>query len=136
MQGNDIAGYFSPRVLVHADVVVDHVQRTEKTLWLFTKTTEIRVPNKTAMAHLWRYSSRANVLLELISEDPQKVLDDLMNDMDQRGSNPFRYATGNVDIPELTRDLAYRPDVLGVIDLPKRALMYGSHYLDLSTVRI
>lgn len=136
MQGNDIAGFYSPRVLVHADVVMDVVEQTTKHFKIFTTTASVRVPNKIAMAHLWRYSSRVNVLLELVSEEPQKALDTLMTEMDERGSNPFRYATGDIDIPVLVRDLNYRPDVRGVIDLPIRRLMYGSRYIDLTSLRV
>lgn len=136
MQGNDIAGFFSPRILVHTDVVLDYVEETTKVLGLFPRKHSIRVPNKVAMAHLWRLSTRANVLLELISEEPQRFLDDMMEQMDERGSNPFRYTEGSIDIPMLVRDLAYRPEVIGVIDLPARALMYGSHFLDLSSLQI
>jgi hypothetical protein len=134
MQGNDIAGFFSPRILVHADVVMDQVDKTRKVLGVFTRHAETSVPNNVAMNRLWHFSSRVNVLLELISEEPQKVIDNLMTEMDERGSNPFRYATGGIFIPALVRDLAYRPDVRGVIDLPQRALMYGSHYLDITQV--
>jgi len=33
---------------------------------------------------------------------------------------------------ELVSELPWRPDLKGVIDLPDRALMYGSRYLDLA----
>jgi hypothetical protein len=136
MQGNDIAGFFSPRVLVHADVVLDYAEETTKVLGIFNRKHQVRVPNKQAMAHLWRFSTKVNVLLELFSEDPESVLNAMMDEMDARGSNPFRYVEGSIDIPTLARDLAYRPDVMGVIDLPSRRLMYGSRYLDLDELNI
>lgn len=135
MQGNDIAaGIEPPRIMVHTDVVMDHIIKTSRVLGVFTRRSEVPTPNNLAMNRLWHYTVRTGVVLELFSEEPQKVIDDLMTEMDERGSNPFRYATGGIYLPTFVRDLEYRPNVRGVLDVPARALMYGHHYIDISQV--
>ena len=59
-------------------------------------------------------------------------MNEVLEDLNNLGPNPFNYARGYMFPEELVSELPWRPDLKGVIDLPDRALMYGSRYLDLA----
>ena len=57
-----------------------------------------------------------------------------MEDLDNLGTNPFRYAKAHRVVADLVAELPYRNELLCVIDIPTRALRYGSRYFDLGRV--
>ena len=69
--------------------------------------------------------------MELISfTHSEKELADVVLYLDKFGTNPFRYATSYKNIDTLVNELPYRPEVIGVIDMPERLLRYGRWGLD------
>jgi hypothetical protein len=57
-------------------------------------------------------------------------LQTMVDKLDRMGTNPFRYFTSYESIEHLVSELPYRPEVVGVLDLPSRMLRYGHWGLD------
>lgn len=128
MLGGDISNERVPRVLVTYDYVTDEVARPKKVLGFVVGVQAEREFNRDRLAGLLLLSDRAKVQMELVvfgasDEQARSILDEL----DQRGWQPFNHATGYPTAYELVSDLPYRPEVLGVIDIPERAAGYGSY---------
>lgn len=135
MQGGDIDNGVPDRFLVHLDVITVRKEHTEKVLKLFPVKRERRYYDRRALAYMWLVSERTGVTMELFDigcdqEDVERVVSDL----DNIGTHPFRYAASYESVAELVADLPYRHGIRGVIDLPERALRYGSHYYDLGRI--
>jgi hypothetical protein len=85
--------------------------------------------DRVVLNRLWQFTSRNEVTLELFdlecSEDDMQTV---IEDIDRIGTNPFRWVSAYKDVQTLVSELAYRPEVAGVVDIPSRGLMYGSHY--------
>ena len=64
----------------------------------------------------------------------QDEMDEFMDDLDNLGTNPFRYAKAYKVVADLVAELPYRNELVCVIDIPPRALRYGSRYYDLGRV--
>ena len=75
---------------------------------------------------------RGGITLEMFSyELNQDDINLLHDELDRAGTNPFRYATSYKSSKALVGDLPYRPEVLGVCDIPSRKLLYGHWSYDI-----
>ena len=135
MRGGDLSNEVPPRCLVHLDVVTVRETTTRKKWKVFSeKYEEIRL-DRVALNRLWQFGVRHDVTLDLFSTGiPQDELNGIVDRMEGAYSNPFRWHVAYPSIRSVVADLPYRPDVIGVIDLPERALRYGSRYLDLTRI--
>ena len=80
-------------------------------------------------------TSRRGVTLELVSFDlSEEELNEVMLVLDKMGTNPFRYCTPYDRFEQLVVELPYRPEVIGVLDLPTRLLRYGHWGLDFNSL--
>jgi hypothetical protein len=61
-------------------------------------------------------------------------MDEILEDLDNLGTNPFNYAKAYNVVADLVAELPYRPEVKNVIDIPERGLRYGHWYLDLGAL--
>ena len=83
------------------------------------------------LSRCYLYQSKTNYSLELVGFGmTQDELEDTLEDIDQLGTNPFRYATAYNAIEDLVTDLPYRPEIVGVLDMPDRMLRYGHWGMD------
>ena len=137
MQDNDLSSAPTRRIWVTSDVVL--ITRTEeveerKMFRTTTKTVTNTVPDLGVLSQLWRWSSRLGIRLELCFVDVRGVIG--IWDMLERGAaNPFT-DWHNMDArSEITETLPYRPDVVGVIDVPEFGGMYGGRGLLMEVVR-
>jgi hypothetical protein len=82
--------------------------------------------DRSLLSGLYLFAGNSGITLEMISYDlSQDEMDLLHAELDRMGTNPFRYATSLKSPQELMKELPYRPEVLGVCDIPSRQLMYG-----------
>jgi hypothetical protein len=87
--------------------------------------------NRQALAHFWRFSEKHDYTFELVGfEYTQKEMERVLEDLDNLGTNPFNYAKAYNVVADLVGELPYRPEVKGVVDIPSRALRYGSKYME------
>ena len=135
MERGDISNESPPRVLVHLDVVVQRKPEISKVLGIIPVMKMIQSYDPMALNRLWLFTSRNSVNLELFDVGCSKEdMDQVYEEIDSAGTNPFRWVSAHRSNQTLVSSLAYRPEVIGVVDIPERAFRYGSKYFDLERV--
>ena len=87
------------------------------------------------LSRFWRYSKDNGFILELVGFGySPKQMDEFMEDLDNLGTNPFNYAKAYKVVADLVSEMPYRNELVCVIDIPSRALRYGSWYYDIGRV--
>jgi hypothetical protein len=135
LQGGDLSNETPRRVVVSVDCFLDREPVFKKVFGLIPHTSENVTYNRAMLSRFWRYSNDNGLTLELVGFGySQKEMDEIMEDLDNLGTNPFRYAKAHRVVADLVAELPYRNELLCVIDIPTRALRYGSRYFDLGRV--
>ena len=124
MQGGDISNDSTRRIIVTWEAITDEQVTQRRFLGITTGIKPTRVLNPTALLTLWRYTDRQPATVELACFDGADV-DKRMAILDRIGSNPFRYVVNYDSVDFLVSTLAYRPDVIAVIDVPENTARYG-----------
>jgi hypothetical protein len=131
MRNGDISNDIPKRVIVIADVFVKTEVSIRKAFKVIPVPKVERFINRQPLSHLYLYTTRMEVTLELASFDMDNDdLQILMDELDNMGTNPFRYFTSYSSVDHLVTELPYRPEVVGVLDIPERQLRYGHWGLD------
>jgi hypothetical protein len=131
MQGNDISNAMPRRVLVTTDVITDEYESTRKVLKVIPVKAKKLEYNRLVLSHLYMYTTKREVTLELVDfTRSEEEVAKLMLHLDKIGTNPFRYGSSYKSVEKLVAELPFRPEVLGVIDIPSRQLRYGRWGLD------
>lgn len=134
MRGGDISNEVPMRVLVTLDCIIQRTPIVKRVLGLKIPDEDVTY-SRQALAHFWRFADKFGYTLELVGyEYSQKDMDRVLADLDNLGTNPFNYATSYPVLADLVAELPYRPEVKGVVDLPNRALRYGSRYLNMEAM--
>jgi len=131
MQGNDISNALPKRMIVTADVIVDVYEENKKVLGFVPVKKKRKEYNRLVLSHLYMTSLKRGITMELVSfthSDEEMV--ELMLHLDKVGTNPFRYGSSYKSVDKLVAELPYRPEVIGVIDIPSRLLRYGRWGMD------
>ena len=135
MKNGDISNELPKRIVVTTDVfllVELTVKKRFKFLSLPTVDKKIR---REILSYLYLITTNKGVTLELASFDlDEKHLQELVDMLDNMGTNPFRYFTAYDSVNQLVAELPYRPEVIGVLDKPDRLLRYGHWGLDISSL--
>lgn len=135
MRGGDISNESPPSVIVNLDVVLNPVIEIDKVMGMFPRTKRTHAVDMLAANAVDRVASQSSFTWEAftteLDEDQTAWVTD---ELDRLGVNPFRWIIVVDSIASLLADLPYRRNVLGIIDRPERALMYGSHYIDFTTI--
>ena len=135
MQNGDLSNALTKRVLVVVETIREEKLDIKKVLGLIPTVTKSYEYNRALVSRFYLFADRSSITLELVSFDmTEKDLAELVEYLDEVGTNPFRYYTAYESIDRLVAELPYRPEVAGVIDLPQRLLRYGSWGLDFSRV--
>lgn len=135
MQGNDISNSMPQRVLVTSDVITDTYEEVKKKFLVVPVKQKRREYNRLVLSHLYMFTSKSNMTLELISfAHSEKQMIELMSYLDKIGTNPFRYGSSYKSVDAVVAELPFRPEVVGVIDIPSRLLRYGRWGMDFPTL--
>ena len=131
MRKGDISNELPKRVIVVTDVFLK-TELNMKKRFRFLRVPELtQHVNRQILSSLYLYTTHKEVTLEAASfELTEEVLGGLMDKLDRMGTNPFRYYTAYDSIDHLIAELPYRPEVVGVMDVPDRLLRYGHWGLD------
>ena len=131
MRKGDISNELPKRVIVIADTFLDIEVTVKKVLKFFPVATKDMKINRTLLSRLYMFAQNIGYTLELASFTMDDgALEQLTDHLDHMGTNPFRYFTHYKSIEHLIQELPYRPEVVGVLDLPSRLLRYGHWGLD------
>lgn len=135
MQNGDLSNALTKRVLVTVDTIRQEQVSVKKILGLIPTIEKSYSYDRGTVSRFYLFADRTSITLELVAFDmDDEELGKLVEELDDFGTNPFRYYTAYNSIDRLVAELPYRPEVAGVIDLPQRLLMYGSWGLDFSRV--
>jgi hypothetical protein len=131
MLKGDISNDLPKRVIVLADTFLDYEIKIKKVLKVIPRTSKDIKFNRSILSRLYVFAQRVGYTMELasftLSEDELQLL---VDNLDKMGTNPFRYFTAYESVEHLVSELPYRPEVVGVLDLPSRMLRYGHWGLD------
>jgi hypothetical protein len=131
MLKGDISNDLPKRVIVLADTFLDYEIKIKKVFKFIPKTSKDIKFNRSILSRLYVFAQRVGYTMELasftLSEDELQLL---VDNLDKMGTNPFRYFTAYESVEHLVSELPYRPEVVGVLDLPSRMLRYGHWGLD------
>jgi hypothetical protein len=131
MRKGDISNDLPKRIVVIADTFLDYDIKISKKFKIFPVTSKDIKYNRALLSRLYVFAQNIGYTMELASftlndSDLQVMVDKL----DRMGTNPFRYFTSYESVEHLVSELPYRPEVVGVLDLPSRMLRYGHWGLD------
>lgn len=132
MQGGDISNEVPGRILVTYDYLTEETVRPKKFLGVVVGTETVRTISEPTMSSIGRMASKIGARLELVvlgSDDDDA--DQVLADIDRRAWQPFNYARGYGSAFEFVSALPYRPEVMGVLDVPERMAAYGSYGISL-----
>ena len=131
MRKGDISNDLPKRIIVTADTFLDYDIKVVKKLKVFPITTKDIKYNRSLLSRLYVFAQNIGYTMELASfslnEDELQLL---VNKLDKMGTNPFRYFTSYESTEHLVSELPYRPEVVGVLDIPSKMLRYGHWGLD------
>lgn len=131
MKNGDISNELPKRVIVLTDVFLKTELTTKKLLGFIRLPERNYEVNRQLLSNLYLYTTNKEVTLEAASFDmDEESLGLLMEKLDRMGTNPFRYYTSYKSVEHLVGELPYRPEVVGVLDVPARQLRYGHWGLD------
>lgn len=135
MRNGDISNELPKRILVTTDVILDVEVKIEKK-FRFLKIPRVNKKLRREVAsHLYLIATRREITLELVSFDLEEdELQGIMDWLDTVGTNPFRYYSVYESTNHLVQELPYRPEVVGVLDLPQNLLRYGHWGLDIGSL--
>ena len=135
MRNGDISNEIPQRVLVVMDIFMIVEVTIKKRLKVFPIPSVEKKLRRDILSALYLFTTNRGVTLELISytlNDEQ--LSESMDYLDTVGTNPFRYSSSYESINHLMTELPYRPEVIGVIDVPSNILRYGHWGLDFNNL--
>ena len=131
MYKGDLSNSAPKRVLVNVDILFVKTEATYRKFFFLKRTTQNLSFDKLILNRFYLYGMRSGLTLELVSFTyNDEKLELIVNEIERAGVNPFRYYKHYPSPRKLAADLAYRPEVLGVID-PMNKLVYGSRSIDL-----
>jgi hypothetical protein len=130
MRGGDISNEIPFRVLVTLDCLLVKELKVNKVLGISMPYEEVTY-NRQALSHFWNFRDKYEFTLELVGfGHTQKEMDDVLEDLDNLGTNPFNYSRAYNVVADLVAELPYRPEVKHVVDLPERGMRYGHWFLE------
>lgn len=130
MRGGDISNEVAPRIAVTLDCILDRNIALTKVLGISIPREDVTY-NRVALSAFWRFRENNDYSMELVGFGfSQKEMDEVLDDLDNLGTNPFNYAKSYYVVADLVAELPYRPELRYVIDIAERGLRYGKWYLD------
>lgn len=131
MQGGDISNGVPLRVVVTLDCILDRRPTFKKVLGV-PVVGEESTYNRQSLSLFWRFGEKYGYSLELVGFGySQKEMQEVLEDLDNLGTNPFNYANAYPVVADLVAELPYRPELKGVVDIPSRGLRYGSKFIEM-----
>jgi hypothetical protein len=135
MLKGDISNELPQRIIVVADVFLNVERIVKKKFKVFPVVKVNKSTRREILSYLFLLTNKRGVTLELVSFDlSEEELNEVMLVLDKMGTNPFRYCTTYDRFEQLVAELPYRPEVIGVLDIPTRLLRYGHWGLDFTAL--
>jgi hypothetical protein len=130
MRGGDISNELPMRIVATLDCLLIKESKVRSVLGIKIPYEETSY-NRIALAAFWRYKERHDYIFELAGFGfTQQEMDNVLEDLDNLGTNAFNYAKAYNVVADLVAELPYRPEVKYVVDISSRGFRYGGRYLD------
>ena len=134
MKGGDISNEVPMRVVVTLDCILDRKPAMKKVLGIPVFKEEVTY-NRRALSLFWNFAQKFGYSMEIAGFGyTRKEMKDILEDLDNMGTNPFNYYTAYQTVSDLVSELPYRPELVGVVDIPERGLRYGGKFIDLGRI--
>lgn len=131
MKGGDISNEVPLRVVVTLDCILDRSPTVKKVLGIPVFGEETNY-NRQSLSLFWRFAEKQGYTLELVGFGyTKKEMEEVLEDLNNLGTNPFNYVNRYNSVADLVAELPYRPELKGVVDIPSRGLRYGGKYLEM-----
>jgi hypothetical protein len=139
VRGGDISNETSPKIVVVIDVVGTVVtEEINKGFLRKEQIQRVKTIDLKNVSQLWNLGNKYGLSIELaaFASDgwTQETLEEVMEKLERRVSNPFNYAEVYADIEELISVLPYRANLKGVVDVQERVARYGSYGVELNNL--
>jgi hypothetical protein len=135
LKNGDISNELPRRIIVVSDTFLTVELKIEKKFKFFPVPKVEKKIRRELLSFLYLYTTKNGVTLELASFDiDQEELGKTVDVLDSMGTNPFRYFSAYDSVDHLVAELPYRPEVIGVLDIPNRLLRYGHWGLDIQSL--
>jgi len=139
VRGGDISNETSPKIVVVIDVVGTVVtEEVNKGFLRKEQIQKVKTIDLKNVSQLWNLGNKYGLSIELaaFASDgwTQETLEEVMEKLERRVSNPFNYAEVYADIEELISVLPYRANLKGVVDVQERVARYGSYGVELNNL--
>jgi hypothetical protein len=126
LQKGDISNALPQRYLIHADVVRRVTPEVVKKFGIIPTVKKNVDYENAVLSRFYLYTFNVGATLELVATGmKEEELEQMFEYLDRIGTNPFRYYTAYESVEHIVAELPYRPEVVGVVDIPNRMLMYG-----------
>lgn len=126
MRKGDISNELPKRVLVVDEVFLERDVKVSKKFKVIPVVKVDKKIKREVLSFLYLFTVKQGVTLELVSFDQgDEELETFVSALDKVGTNPFRYSTSYSSASQLSAELPYRPEVIGVVDIQTRLLRYG-----------
>ena len=130
MRGGDISNEIPMRVIVTLDCILSRELKFNRVLGIQVPYEEVTY-SRQALSSFWRFRDKNEYTLELVGfEHSQEQMDNVLEDLDNLGTNPFNYSKAYPVVADLVAELPYRPEIKYVIDISSRGMRYGHWFLD------
>lgn len=129
MRGGDISNEAPPRLYVVLDAVGQDNSHEDRGLFRKNFVLDVKWSLR-ELNHVWNIRDRMGLVTTLLvyGERPGHLY---MDDLEQRGINPFNYVETYSDVESFVADIPYFFNVVGVVDRPDRVARYGSFGIEL-----
>lgn len=140
MKNGDLSNAPTYRYWVAAEVVFvkDEHSEEHKSGW-FSKMIRQKVawtPDLRVLSHLWRWSGALGARIELVFYgDMASDAVFLWDLLEKTAANPFNDWHVMESPTDVQKMLPFRPDLMGIIDLPERSAFYGGKGLRMENLR-
>jgi hypothetical protein len=135
LKNGDISNELPRRIIVVSDVFLTVELNFEKKFKFFSVPKPEQKIRRDILSFLYMYTTKNGITLELVSYDLNyEELSKTVDVLDSMGTNPFRYFSSYKSIDKLVAELPYRPEIIGVLDMPKNLLRYGHWGLDINSL--
>ena len=142
MEGGDISNLSTPRMWVLEDVVLSRevvlVSEPPKKRWWSRKAPEVQdtaiVVQAAPLSLLWRHAQQwesSGMRMELVHIGDANREEEILDLLDRYGSSPVSAVISFPTLVAVADHLAYRPDVLNVVDVDDRFMRWGGRGMTL-----
>jgi len=125
VKDGDISNESPRRIVVSIDAMVVRHPVIHRTLGIPYADEEYEW-DRLMLNRLWQFTNRTPLMVEMaVFGMSPEVCMYVSHSLEETGTNPVNFVNNYTDRQQLVDSLAFRPDVLGVIDLPEFQMMYG-----------